>query len=50
MDAGTLVARAAKEIQGGGGKGKEFAMAGGKSPEGLDLALEAARETLAAAR
>ncbi len=47
VEAGALVAPAAKEIQGGGGKGKDFAMAGGKNPDGLDAALEVARKVLA---
>ena len=48
IEAGALVAPAAKEIQGGGGKGKDFAMAGGKNADGLDAALEVARGVLAA--
>ena len=50
IDASALVAPAAKEIQGGGGKGKDFAMAGGRSVEGLDAALDVARAALAGAR
>ena len=44
--AGDLIAAGAKSIQGGGGKGPEFAMAGGKNPEGIDDALESARNLL----
>ncbi len=47
IEAGALVAPAAKEIQGGGGKGKDLAMAGGKNADGLDAALEVARGVLA---
>ncbi len=42
-DAGSLIADGAKSIKGGGGKGAEMAMAGGKDPEGIDAALELAR-------
>jgi alanyl-tRNA synthetase len=49
VEAGELVAPAAKEIQGGGGKGKDLAMAGGKNAEGLDAALDTARSVLSAA-
>jgi alanyl-tRNA synthetase len=41
--AGDLIAEASKSIRGGGGKGAEFAMAGGKDPGGLDEALDLAR-------
>ncbi len=50
IEAGALVAPAAKEIQGGGGKGADLAMAGGKSAAGLDAALEVARNVLAGVR
>ncbi len=43
IEAGAMVAPAAKEIQGGGGKGTDFAMAGGKNPDGLDAALAIAK-------
>ncbi|MEM7341982.1 MAG: alanine--tRNA ligase [Actinomycetota bacterium] len=39
LEAGALIADGAKAIKGGGGKGAEMAMAGGKDPEGLDEAL-----------
>ncbi len=43
LSAGDLIADAAKSIKGGGGKGAELAMAGGKDPEGIDNGLELAR-------
>ena len=43
-NAADLIAEAAKLIKGGGGKGKDFAMAGGKDSEALDEALRVARE------
>ena len=45
LQAGALLADAAKAIKGGGGKGAELAMAGGKEPAGIDegLALAAGR-------
>ncbi|HEX7096024.1 MAG TPA: alanine--tRNA ligase, partial [Acidimicrobiales bacterium] len=43
LDAGKLLAPAAKAIQGGGGKDPLLAVAGGKSPDGLDEALEIIR-------
>ncbi len=43
-NAAYLIAEAAKLIKGGGGKGKDFAMAGGKDSEALDEALRVARE------
>ncbi len=45
-NAGDLIAVGAKAIKGGGGKGQEFAMAGGKDAEGIDEALETAKKTL----
>ncbi len=39
LPAGSLIADGAKAIKGGGGKGKDLAMAGGKDPDGLDEAL-----------
>jgi alanyl-tRNA synthetase len=43
LEAGVLIADAAKAIKGGGGKGADVAMAGGKDPAGLDEALSLAR-------
>ncbi|MBI2709957.1 MAG: alanine--tRNA ligase [Actinobacteria bacterium] len=43
LSAGDLIAGAAKLIKGGGGKGPDLAVAGGKDPSGLDAALDAAR-------
>ena len=37
------IADAVKHIKGGGGKGADFAMAGGKDAAGIDAALDAAR-------
>ena len=48
--AGNLIADAAKLVKGGGGKGDELAVAGGKEPEGLDAALEAAQAAADAMR
>ncbi len=42
--AGELIAEGAKAIKGGGGKGPDLAMAGGKDPSGLDEALSLARQ------
>lgn len=39
-NAGTLVREAGKHIQGGGGGQPSFATAGGKKPEGLDVAIK----------
>ncbi|MCP4226625.1 MAG: alanine--tRNA ligase, partial [Actinomycetia bacterium] len=39
LKAGALIADGAKAIKGGGGKGDDMAMAGGKDPAGLDDAL-----------
>ncbi len=44
FEAGSLIGPAAKAISGGGGKGKDLAMAGGKNPEGIDEALSIARQ------
>jgi len=44
--AGDIIASGAKAIGGGGGKGAEFAMAGGKNPAGIDDALEAANKLI----
>ncbi len=43
VEAGALIADAAKAIKGGGGKGADLAMAGGKDPAGVDEALTLAR-------
>ena len=43
LDAGALIAEAARTVGGGGGKGADLAVAGGRSPERLDEALEQAR-------
>ena len=45
-DAGELLSGASKIIKGGGGKGKDFAMIGGKNAEALSNALEAIRDLL----
>jgi len=47
-NAGELIADAAKQIKGGGGKGPDLAVAGGKDAGGLDAALETARQAAAA--
>ncbi|MGF1598229.1 MAG: alanine--tRNA ligase [Acidimicrobiales bacterium] len=41
LEAGSLIAEAAKAIKGGGGRGADVAMAGGKDPGGIDDALAA---------
>ncbi len=46
IEAGALIGPAAAEISGGGGKGRDFAMAGGKDPAGLDRALDVVRSLL----
>ncbi len=43
LDAGALIADGAKQIKGGGGKGADLAMAGGKDPSGIATALDLAR-------
>jgi alanyl-tRNA synthetase len=43
-EAGALIADGAKAIKGGGGKGADLAMAGGKDPGGVDQALDLARQ------
>jgi alanyl-tRNA synthetase len=44
LDAGALLADGAKAIKGGGGRGAEVAMAGGKDPAGVDEALRLAAQ------
>jgi alanyl-tRNA synthetase len=43
FDAGALIADAAKAVGGGGGKGADLAVAGGRNPEAIDKAIELAR-------
>jgi alanyl-tRNA synthetase len=43
LNAAELIADAVKHIKGGGGKGAEFAVAGGKDVAGIDAALAAGR-------
>lgn len=43
LNAGELIADAAKAVGGGGGKGADLAVAGGRDPGGLDEALTRAR-------
>jgi alanyl-tRNA synthetase len=43
LDAGGLIADAARTIGGGGGKNPELAVAGGRDPSRLDEALDQAR-------
>lgn len=43
LDAATLIADAARTVGGGGGKGADLAVAGGRRPEHLDTALDQAR-------
>ena len=46
LNAGALIADATRSIGGGGGKGEELAMAGGRNPEGIDEALAIVRGAL----
>ena len=46
LNAGELIADAAKLVQGGGGRTPDLAIAGGRKPEGLDDALALVRTTL----
>ena len=46
LHAGDLIAEASKAIKGGGGKGADLAVAGGKDPGGIDDALALVREAL----
>jgi alanyl-tRNA synthetase len=48
LNAGELIAEAARTVGGGGGKGADLAAAGGKHPERLDEALEQARAAVGA--
>ncbi|MCC5953070.1 MAG: alanine--tRNA ligase [Acidimicrobiia bacterium] len=43
LHAGDLIGAAAKAVGGGGGKGPDLAVAGGRNPDGLDEALDVAR-------
>ena len=43
LNAGELIADAARLVKGGGGKGAELAVAGGKEVAGIDSALESVR-------
>ena len=43
LDAGTLIADAAKAVGGGGGKHPDLAVAGGRNPDQIDRALDLAR-------
>lgn len=47
INAGTMVKEAAKAAGGGGGGRPDFAQAGGKNPQRIDEAIEAAKKTIA---
>ena len=47
LNASELIAEAAKAVGGGGGKGADFAAAGGRHPEHLDEALDLVRAAIA---
>ncbi|MFI5043533.1 MAG: alanine--tRNA ligase [Acidimicrobiales bacterium] len=49
LNASELIAEAAKAVGGGGGKGADFAAAGGRHPEHLDEALDLVRAAIAPA-
>jgi alanyl-tRNA synthetase len=46
FNAGGLIADAARQVKGGGGRGDELAVAGGKEEAGLDGALDLVRAQL----
>jgi alanyl-tRNA synthetase len=46
VNAGELIADAARLVKGGGGRGDELAVAGGKEVGAIDAALEGIRRTL----
>ncbi|MFN0091365.1 MAG: alanine--tRNA ligase [Acidimicrobiales bacterium] len=48
LNAGELIAEAAKLVKGGAGRNPELAIAGGKDPAGLDAALELVRRAVGA--
>ena len=47
LNAGELIADAARLVKGGGGKGAELAVAGGKEVAGIDGALDSVRGAIA---
>jgi alanyl-tRNA synthetase len=47
LNAGELIADAARQVKGGGGKGAELAVAGGKEVAGIDGALDSVRGVIA---
>ena len=47
LEAGALIADAARTVGGGGGKDADLAVAGGRDPDGLDEALDQARAAAA---
>ena len=49
LHAGELIADAARAVGGGGGKGADLAVAGGRNPDELDAALDLARAAASAA-